>query len=622
MKKTIKNMPSRQRGVAMLSTTLIVLVAMTVMTAIGARVAINNQRIAANSAHSDSAFQAADAGIDNALAYINHNRAYVASADTDGWFNGGSSTVWTACDSSITDIPCGDDTVNLYGSDWVFYGLVPNLQAVSADFGTDVYFLSNNINDVPNNDVDLGCLNLSLDSILPLGLLNEVNGAVNGLLGLVSSLLNPLSVSLLQGVTLGLPTDLCLPLNFNGANRPPPPSSANPTIRAVSYSSNAVDVRGGKASVQQDLQTASLFAWDPMAAIMANGTVNLDGEIQVWGNPRPPSRPPYDWSLLDLNDVSVLGAVDLNVTGLLGGLLDGVLAPLDPVVAPLEAITLAPILNLTVEEVLDLDINATFPLSIWSHDTSTLEPGEILNLDLLGLSPALSGVLRGARTCMPPFTGNATCTIFLSTTIGLEVTIGLPRLFPGLPVIGVTTALPDVPVLLPDVQDEENLLSAVTGLLDTSAPVAFPDDLFDHVFGVPNAEKGLIEEDAVPLADCSDLHNKPAGLYWVSGNCDINGTVGSVTDPLIVVAEGNLTMTAGSEFWGVMYLDGPTARTVTGVSSGVPPRVHGSLVVDASLSGADDFKVIYDRDAIRRAGYRAGSFTRLPGGWTDEVTGP
>lgn len=607
MNKKITAMPNRQRGIAMLSTTLVVLVAMTVMTAIGARIAINNQRIAANSAHSDSAFQVADAGIDNALAYINHNRAYVASTDTNGWFHGSSSPTWTACDSSFTGLPCGDGTVNLYGSDWVFYGEVPNLQTVSADFDTDVYFLSNNINDVPSNDVDLGCLNLSLDSLLPVTLIGDINSLLNGLLNLLGLILRPLGILHLQNV--GLPTDLCLPLNFSGAGAPPPPSSANPTIRAVSFSNNLVDVRGGSASVQQDLQTASLFAWDPMAAIMANGTVNLDGEIHVWGNPRPPSRPPYDWSLLDLNDVSVLGAVDLNVTGLLGGLLDGVLGPLDPIVAPVEAITLAPILNLTVEEVLNLDINATFPLAIWSHQDATLQPGSLLTLraPLLG-STSLSGVLAGARTCLPPYSGNSTCTIFLSTTLGIKA-------------LGGILTVP-VPIRLPDIQDEENLLSAVTGLLDTSAPVAFPDDLFDHVFGVPSAEKSLIEDDAVPLADCSDLHNKPGGLYWVSGDCDINGTVGSITDPLIVVAEGNLTMTGGSEYWGVMYLDGPTARTVTGDSSGTPPIIHGSLLVDAALSGSSDFNVVYDRDAIRRAGYRAGSFTRLPGGWTDDVTGP
>ncbi len=203
--------------------------AMSIMTAIGARVAVNNQRIAANSAHTDSAFQAADAGVDNALAYINHNRAYVASTDTDGWFHGSSSPIWTACDGSFIAPPCGDGTVNLYGSDWVSYGPVPNLQAVSADYSTAVYFLSDNINDAPINDVDLGCLSLALTSVISPLTVPAIN--------LVNAALNPLG--------LGLPTNLCLPLNFNGANSPPAPSSANPTVRAVSASSNAVDVRGG-----------------------------------------------------------------------------------------------------------------------------------------------------------------------------------------------------------------------------------------------------------------------------------------------------------------------------------------------------------------------------------------
>ena len=559
----------RQRGVAMLSITLVLLMAMTIMTAIGARVAVNNQRIATNSAHTDSAFQAADAGVDNALAYINHNRAYVASTDTDGWFHASSSPIWTVCDGSFIAPPCGDDTVNLYGSDWLAYGPVPNLQAVSADYSTAVYFLSDNINDAPTNDVYLGCLSLALTSVISPLTVPAIN--------LVNAALNPLG--------LGLPTNLCLPLNFNGANAPPAPSSANPTVRAVSASSNAVDVRGGSAEVQQDLQTASLFAWDPMAPLMVNGTANLSGDIRIWGNPRPSSRPPYDWSLLNLNDVA-----GLNVTSLLG-------TYLGTVGAPLHAATLAPLLNLTVAEVLALDINVTFPLSIWSRNNTTLAAGPTSLFNL-------TGALQGARTCLPQFDNVANSTCLLSS-----VSADLPL-------------LAALPLKLPDVQDEHNLVSTVTGLLDTSDPVDFPTDLFEHVFGVPLADANLIQGDATPLADCGDLHNKPGGLYWVSGDCAISGTVGSVTDPLIVIAAGNLTMTGSTEFWGVMYLNGPSARTVTGSSSGSRPTIHGSLLVGGHLSASSKFNVVYDRDAIRRAGYVAGNFTRLPGGWTDEVTGP
>jgi Tfp pilus assembly protein PilX len=558
-----------QRGVAMLTTTVVVLVAMTVMTAIGARIAVNNQRIAANSAHTDTAFQAADAGIDNALAYLNHNRSYVASSDANGWFHASSSPLWTACDSGFIAPPCGDGSANLYGSDWLAYGPVPNLQAVSADYDTDVYFLSDNINDVPNNDVDLGCLNLSITSVLSPLTVPAFN-LVNSTLGAVG---------------LGLPTNLCLPLNFNGANTPPPPSSANPTLRAVSISHNVVDVRGGSAAVQQDLQTASLFVWDPMAALMVAGTANLTGNIKVWGNPRPPSRPPYDWSLLDLNDVA-----GLNVTALLGSYLG-------TVAAPLHAATLAPLLNLTVAEVLALDINATFPLSIWSRNNTSLNAGLTSLFNLLNF-------LGGAKTCFPQFDNVANSTCLVSS-----YSVDLPL-------------LPALPVKLPDVQDEHNLVSLVTGILDTSSPVDFPTDLFDHIFGVPQAEASLIQQDAVALADCSDLHNKPGGLYWVSGACSITGTVGSVTDPLIVIVDGNLTMAGGSEFWGVMYLNGPSARTVTGSNSGLRPTIHGSLLVGGHLNMNNSMNVVYNRDAIRRAGYRAGRFTRLPGGWTDEVTGP
>lgn len=555
----VRPMPGRrgQRGIAMLGITLAVLVAMTLMTAIGARMAVNSQRLAANTVHSDAAFQVTDAGLDNTLAYLNHNRKYVSSPDADGWFNAGSSPQWIACNVADLSPPCGDGSSNLYGTDWLAYGPVPNLQSASADYSTVVYLLSDNINDPPVDQPWLGCLNLLGLSIVPTNKVSKLV-TINAALSLIG---------------LGLPSDFCLPLHFEGSDSPPAPSSSNPTLRALAMANNSVDLRGGSARLQQDLQTTSRFAWDPMAPLMVHGTPHLAGSVRVWGNPRPPSRPPYDWSILDLNDVA-----GLNVTASLGTHLSS------------QAGSLASLLNLTEADVLALDWNVTFPLAIWSDESASFSDSMVgLNFN------------NGGRTCLPQFdnVANSTCLPLSFQSVG-----------------------PGLTLKLPDVQDEHNLLSTVANLIDTSPEVDFPDDLFEHIFGVAEVDAAQVKQDATVINNCNNLDGAPGGLYWVVNNCGISNTVGTATDPVVLIAEGTVTMSAGSEFWGVLFMLGGSHRNFYGNTSGLRATVFGALLSNHTVHLRNRLNVVYNNDVVRRAGYRSGPFARLPGGWTDEFSGP
>ncbi len=552
-----KQLPGRQKGMAFLSITLVMLVAMTLMTAIGARVAVNSQRMAANSAHADRAFQVADAGVDTALAYMNYNREYVASTATNGWLHSGSSPKWVPCSSSDTAVPCGDGSVNLYGSDWLAYGPVPNLQQVDADFNNDIYLISDNIDDVPANQPWLTCMQILRTAAVDPDLLVRLNLIYNMLVAHGSP----------------LQANLCFPLHFNTALTPPPPSSSNPTLRAVASARNTADARGGRAQVQQDLQTNSRFIRDPLAPLVVHGTPHLDGSIRIWGNPRPPSHPPYDWSILNLNDVA-----GLNVSSMLSAYLTA------------NATTLASLLNMTETEALALNWNVTFPLAIWSDQSTAFSN-----------SPANANFMNGARTCMPPFdnVANSSC-----------LTLSYDNIAPGLM------------MRMPDVQDPVNTANTLANLVDSTAPVSFPNDLLDHLFGVPESQVAEIREDATVLSDCTGLSSKPGGFYWVTGNCAITGTVGSEADPLVLVTEGTVSMAGSSEFWGVMYMRGNSHREIEGSWSGLRPTIFGALMVGQTVHLYKNLNIVYNNDVIRRAGYRAGEFVRLPGGWTDEFSGP
>lgn len=98
----------RQRGVATLPISLILLILLTLITLYAARVGILETRTSANKVRYDEAFQAAEAGVEQAIAYANHNRATLINA------------TWNTC-SGVTTLPCGDGNGNnIYGADWIY----------------------------------------------------------------------------------------------------------------------------------------------------------------------------------------------------------------------------------------------------------------------------------------------------------------------------------------------------------------------------------------------------------------------------------------------------------------------------------------------------------------------
>jgi hypothetical protein len=156
-------------------------------------------------------------------------------------------------------------------------------------------------------------------------------------------------------------------------------------------------------------------------------------------------------------------------------------------------------------------------------------------------------------------------------------------------------------------------------LIGSSVP-AFPSDLFEFVFGYPSSASSRIRLLATDLTDCSGVGT--GAFYWVTGNCTLTGTIGSAASPVVIVATGNLTLSGSSDVYGVIYLAGSGAKTITGSASGSRPTVHGAILSEGAVSATSNFNVVYDVNAIRKAGFRSGGFAPMPGGWNDAATGP
>jgi len=566
-----------ERGAVTMLIALLVLLSLALIGMTGSRLVMTQHRIAANAARSDAAFAAAEGGAQNAMMYLKPNRSVMVDVHLGGWYDSSSSVKWRPCATSYTAMPCGNGTSNLYGSSWYYYGPVPNQTAIPGPYTVTTWYLSSSLF---NNDPglpSLPCTNLSLSASPPLPsatmtLVSLVNTIVTGL-GLLGS--SPLQAN------------MCLPINFSQMPWSTWPAEEHPSITIVSSAAPTSDALAGAAVVQQVAALNNLFSNIPPAALMVNGTVSLNGDIRIWGNMRPPTKAPMDFSVLNLNNV-----LGMNVTSLLNTAVGSAAGA----VASSVNVSFAPVLNVTSADVLGFDWDVTFPLSIWSANTTSFSaPTTVTSL----------GTVLNARTCDPPFPGSASsaCTP-LSQFVRATPLLGLPQ---------------QVTLKLPDIQDPVNVVNTVTGLIGSTVP-AFPSDLFDFTFGQTSANASRVQAWATAAGNCSSV--TADGFYWVTGDCALAGTIGSATQPVVIVATGNLSFGNNTEVYGVIYLRGSSAHTITGYNSGQRPLIHGAILSEGAVTATNNLSVVYDVNAIRRAGFRSGGFVPMPGGWNDAAVGP
>ena len=114
---------------------------------------------------------------------------------------------------------------------------------------------------------------------------------------------------------------------------------------------------------------------------------------------------------------------------------------------------------------------------------------------------------------------------------------------------------------------------------------------------------------ATEVANCDALSSTSTGIYWVTGDCDINGgEIGSRDAPVIIIVKGDIRLQGNGHAWGMIAgIDGldevapiactdPTQIAVVGTFS-----MHGALVSDCDLDlGAGTFNAIYDQNVFDR----------------------
>lgn len=153
-------------------------------------------------------------------------------------------------------------------------------------------------------------------------------------------------------------------------------------------------------------------------------------------------------------------------------------------------------------------------------------------------------------------------------------------------------------------------------------PTNFPADLFKYLFGVPKEQYLKIKSKATVLADCSSLNSASFGLIWVTGNCNPPGNVGTKDYPVFLVAEGDVTLNAGSQFYGFMYLfKYPAPGTAPKLIANGNATVHGAVFAndDINLLLTGGFVLKYDSEVLENLekGSSGRGLGRISGAWSD-----
>lgn len=135
---------------------------------------------------------------------------------------------------------------------------------------------------------------------------------------------------------------------------------------------------------------------------------------------------------------------------------------------------------------------------------------------------------------------------------------------------------------------------------------------FNSLFDAPQA---TIKALTTPLTNGTSLSGATSGLVWHQGDLTITGAVGSATGPVLLVVEGNLTVTAGANVQGFVFVTGNA--TCTSCST---PSIQGAIAV-VGTHNLTVAQVAFPADTVNgplaRVRTTAARFAKVMGTWRD-----
>lgn len=121
-------------------------------------------------------------------------------------------------------------------------------------------------------------------------------------------------------------------------------------------------------------------------------------------------------------------------------------------------------------------------------------------------------------------------------------------------------------------------------------------------------------------ADCSEAidtaYKAGQRILWVDGDLAIgsNKVLGSLTDPLLIVANGDVALAGPFQLNGMLVAKGALHWDN---DSGMPSLVNGIVLVGAGMETNGRMDIVYQQAIADQLRNRMGSYVRIPGGWLD-----
>lgn len=144
---------------------------------------------------------------------------------------------------------------------------------------------------------------------------------------------------------------------------------------------------------------------------------------------------------------------------------------------------------------------------------------------------------------------------------------------------------------------------------DSSLASLSPDQFFENFLGsTPNEYKSTMVEEFVPGADAGSIDDG-GKVYWVDGDAVIGQDIGSAAEPVVLVVDGNLTLSGTTTIFGVVFVRGNLTTSGT-------PKVRGAVLATGAVNSVGTLNVIYDPDAVAGA-RRSGKYASVQGTWRD-----
>jgi Tfp pilus assembly protein PilX len=158
---------------------------------------------------------------------------------------------------------------------------------------------------------------------------------------------------------------------------------------------------------------------------------------------------------------------------------------------------------------------------------------------------------------------------------------------------------------------------------DTSLSSISSDQMFQTFFGMTKAQFISLATSVTCPNNCSStleaaVNNTPAGetpIIYVTNDLDVNGNVsiGSTTNPVILVVNGNIHLNGTMDVFGMVYAASSTWDNTGGGSA----FLRGAAVSEGAFTGNGTPDFYFDADVLKRLRFQPGAFMKIPGSWKD-----